>query len=64
MVAVRALGATGREQLSDARLLLESAAHNARMVERLKGELDEDAEQALLNAAALKRIKLMLAGKG
>ncbi len=41
-----------REQVSDARLLLESAAHNAAIVAKLKGDLDPDQLQALSNAAA------------
>lgn len=46
------LSAALREQVSDARLLLESAAHNAAIVARLKGELEPDHVQALINAAA------------
>lgn len=46
------LGAAEREQVSDARLLLESAAHNAAIVAKLKGPLDDDQLQALQNAAA------------
>lgn len=46
------LGAALREQVSDARLLLVSAAHNAAIVAKVTGPLDEDQLQALLNAAA------------
>lgn len=41
-----------REQIGDARLLLEAAAHNAAMIAKVQGELDPDQRQALENAAA------------
>lgn len=41
-----------REQIGDARLLLEAAAHNAAMIAKVQGALDEDQRQALENAAA------------
>ena len=41
-----------REQVSDARLLLESAAHNAAILAKLEGTLDAEQLQALDNAAA------------
>lgn len=47
-----AFSSAQREQVSDARLLLESAAHNAAIVAKVKGPLDETQLQALENAAA------------
>ena len=41
-----------REQLGDARLLLESSAHNIAILARHQGGLDADQWQALENAAA------------
>lgn len=46
------LNAAQREQVSDARLLLESAAHNAAIIARLKTDLGPDELQALANAAS------------
>lgn len=46
------LSVAQREQISDARLLLESAAHNAAIVVRAKGPFDDTQLQALQNAAA------------
>ena len=46
------LDADLREQVSDARLLLESAAHNAAIVAKVRGALEADEVQALTNAAA------------
>ena len=46
------LGPALREQVSDARLLLVSAAHNAAIVAKVGGPLDEVQQQALENAAA------------
>ena len=53
MVAVPRLTKTQREELSDARLLLESAAHNAGIAARATEELDAERIQALRNAATL-----------
>jgi hypothetical protein len=72
MVAIGRLTAAEREQLSDARLLLEAAAHAARQIELAKGELGDEARQSLDNAcnqaaqaaAGLKRLKAGLAKKG
>jgi hypothetical protein len=52
MVALPALNKTQREQIGDARLLLESAAHNASIVAKVQTSLDIDQRQALENAAA------------
>lgn len=52
MVAGQRFSADQREQLSDARLLLESAAHNAAIVAKFKDELGPEQLQALANAAA------------
>lgn len=41
-----------REQISDARLLLDSASHNAAIVLKKTDDLDESDVQALVNAAA------------
>jgi len=41
-----------REQFSDARLLLESAAYNAAILAKVQGILDPEQRQALENAAA------------
>lgn len=41
-----------REQISDARLLLESAAYNAAILAKVQGVLDPEQRQALENAAA------------
>lgn len=41
-----------REQIGDARLLLEAAAHNASILAKVQGELSVDQRQALENAAA------------
>lgn len=53
MVAAPRLDTAQREQAGDARLLLESAAHNAALVLRRGGELDDEGRQALENAAAM-----------
>ncbi len=41
-----------REQVGDARLLLEAAAYNAAILAKHQGVLDPDQRQALENAAA------------
>jgi len=41
-----------REQVGDARLLLETAAYNAAILTKHQGGLDDDQRQALENAAA------------
>lgn len=59
------LNVATREQLSDARLILESAAYNAAILVRHQGDLSDEQLQALRNsatqvaqaAAALKRIE-------
>jgi hypothetical protein len=52
MVGFRPLNQGQREQAGDARLLLESAAHNVAIVAKQGVDLDPDRMQALENAAA------------
>ncbi len=52
MVDLPRLSKEQREQIGDARLMLEVAAHNASIVGKLQGSLDVDQRQALENAAA------------
>lgn len=47
----RRLTKTQREDLSDARLMLEAAAHNTSILAKVTGDLDDDQLQALRNAA-------------
>lgn len=68
MVDLPRLSRDQREQVADARLLLEAAAHNAAILARHQGGLDEDRLQALANAVAqaaqaagtLKRVAVQL----
>ena len=52
MVDLPRLSKDQREQVGDARLMLEAAAHNAGILARHQGGLDADQRQALENAAA------------
>jgi len=52
VVDIPRLSKDQREQAGDARLMLEAAAHNAAIVVRKQGTLDDDGRQALENAAA------------
>ena len=52
MVDLPKLSKDQREQVGDARLMLEAAAHNAAIVAKFQGVLDDDQRQALENAAA------------
>ena len=52
MVDLPRLSKDQREQVGDARLMLEAAAHNAAIVAKHQGGLDADQRQALENAAA------------
>ena len=72
MVSLPHLNKTQREQVGDARLMLEAAAHNASIVAKHLGGLDADQRQALENAAAqaaqaagtLRRVVLLLKQRG
>ena len=72
MVDLPRLNKTEREQVGDARLMLEAAAHNASIVAKHLGGLDDDQRQALENAAAqaaqaagtLRRVVLHLKQQG
>jgi hypothetical protein len=48
----RRLTKSQREEVSDARLLLEAAAHNSSIAAKVQGDLSDDQEQALRNAAS------------
>ena len=52
MVDLQRFSKDQREQVGDARLLLEAAAHNAAIVAKQQGGLDPDLLQALENSAA------------
>ena len=52
MVDLPRLNKAQREQVGDARLMLEASAHNASIVAKHLGGLDADQRQALENAAA------------
>ncbi len=52
MVDLPRLSKSQRDDVGDARLMLEAAAHNASIVTRHQGELDLERLQALENASA------------
>ncbi len=52
MVDLPRLNKTQREQVGDARLMLETAAYNATIIAKHLGALDPGQHQALENAAA------------